>query len=218
MKTQEVNLIYLKRKKKSNKNNLNSDKVIIEEKDLIKIVRNNNSLMLESYKNPFLFGINDSIRFSLNIKESHNLHRNIDNNKTNTNIDNNKTNSINPLLNDNNKLYRNDKLYQIYEESMEQDIYNNYSGLMNENDLNNKIESKDSKFDLNYNNIYNIDNRSNNNLYKSLSFKKSEKSSFNDKFNISPINQMKKESREEGNHIDLTKSAILKKEKSFNEA
>ena len=206
------------KEKKNNESNLNSDKVIIEEKDLIKIVRNNNSLMLESYKNPFLFGINDSIRFSLNIKESHNLQRNIDNNKTNTNIDNNKTNSINPLLNDNNKLYRNDKLYKIYEESMEQDIYNNYSGLMNENDLNNKIESKDSKFDLNYNNIYNIDNRSNNNLYKSSSFKKSEKSSFNDKFNISPINQMKKESREEGNHIDLTKSAILKKEKSFNEA
>ena len=174
--------------------------------------------MLESYKNPFLFGINDSIRFSLNIKESQNLHRNIDNNKTNTNIDNNKTNSINPLLNDYNKLSRNDKLDKIYEESMEQDIYNNYSGLMNENDLNNKIESKDSKFDLNYNNIYNIDDRSNNNLYKSSSLKKSEKSSFNDKFNISPINQMKKESREEGNHIDLTKSAILKKENSFNEA
>ena len=210
-----------KNKENENKELINLDKTIIEDNDFMKIMRNNNSLMLETYKNPFLFGINDSIRLSLNLNFNKNPNCDMNDDKY--------TNSVNPNLdkNENNILnksktsvkFLNKRLDKIKEESCEQDPYNNYSGIMNvmnmtENDLVGKIESKDSHCELDnkYYNLY----ISNNPLYKSLSLKKSEKSSFNDLFNIGLNNQTKNESKE-GSDYDLTKSAIFKKKNSFNE-
>ena len=211
-----------KNKENENKELMSVENAIIEENDLMKIMRNNNSLMLETYKNPFLFGINDSIRLSLNLNFNINHNRKYDINNDNVNY----RNSANPNLNrkENNILNKSKtnakffkkRLDEINEESNE---YNNYTGIMNvmnmsESDLVDKIESKDSHCELDnkYYNLY----ISNNPLYKSLSLKKSEKDSFNDLFNIGLNNQMNKESKQ-GSDIDLTKSAIFKKRNSFNE-
>ena len=67
-------------KEEENKNNINEikkDNAIIEEDYLKQILRNNNSLMLESFRNPFLLGINDSIRLSLNERRNSNWHKDL---------------------------------------------------------------------------------------------------------------------------------------------
>ena len=222
----EINNEYIK----SNDDNIiiddnSNDDAIIEENNFNNIIRNNNSLMLESYKNPFLFAINESIRLSL--REEDNLHFIKDifsDSKLSQSINKNEINNNNKYPKfqiDNNNIK---KLDEIFEESKEEDLYNisilnNLDNLTDNNEFA-KIESKESRDESENKNFIASNNR-NNQLYNSLSFKTNEKSSINDFDSIDKhLNKslkFKKEDVKGKNYIDLTKSAKFKPKKSLNE-
>ena len=182
--------------------------------------------MLESFRNPFLLGINDSIRLSLNERRNSNWHKDLvlnDNIVPNysKNDNNNLLNLPKFQINNGNVKYQN-RLADIFEDSKEEEIYN-VSGLNNiyntEEAVSIKIESKDSKAELDDNNkfICNLNER-NNPLYKSSSFKKVEKNAINEIFAESKnvLNQSYK-IKKSIKSKDIRKSANFNQKNSFNE-
>ena len=197
-------------------------KAIIEESDFNKIMRNNNLLMLESYKNPFLFAINECI--PLNLQEEENLHFTNDifpDNKFSQSINKNDINNYNnkyPKFQIENNI---NKLDEIFEESKEEDLYNisilNNLDNITEDNISITKESKDSRAELENKN-YIVSNNINNQFYKRLSFKNGGKGSINDLTDKNSNQRVKfKKDAKEKNHIDLTKSAKFKPKKSLNE-
>ena len=169
---------------------------LIEVKDFKEIIKNNNSLMLCSYNNPFLFGINDSIRASINAQENLAICANNNNNNVN-NINNNTTNII-------------------VEESKEEDLYNN-SGLINLDKIKEiktiRSETIDSQIDLEEKKIYKEFSKKNK-LYKTISYKKQKKNSIKDLSSTNDyLNEIIKEPKE-ANFENPSKSVMLNNKKN----
>ena len=208
--------------KKINHNQKIEKKPILEEQDLKEIIKNNNSFILCSYKNPILFGINDSIRLSIKDPVNFTL---FSNNISNSNDNNNNVNMNKSDINKIPKYMINESIEKcpnknniIYEESKEEDIYNNISGINDFNKIKEaesiiKLESQEIHLELPAVNINNSNSR-NNQLYKSLNF---QNGSFNEYSSTSKIVNEMEQLPMERRTMDLNKSANFKKKKALNE-
>jgi hypothetical protein len=180
-------------------NNLNikyiENNQLIEVKDFKEIIKNNNTLMLCSYNNPFLFGIKDSIRASVKAQENLTLCTNNNNN----NINNNNNTNI------------------IVEESKDDD-FNNYSKLINLDKVKEvksviKGETIDSQTDLEEKNIFRAYSTKNK-LYKTVSYKKQNNNSIKDLSSTNIyLNEIIKEP-EEAKFENISKSVMLNNKKN----
>ena len=210
----------LKVKEEENQHDKNSgrkeDNAIIEEVNYNQIIQNNNCLMLSSLRNPFLFGINDTIRISLNEAENTHINKEIKDIISSNNIT--QSIKINDINNPKFQINTNQKLEDIFEESKEEDAcgVTKLNDLFSENETV-KMESKDSRAELDSENIYGFNNKRNNPLFKSSILEKNDIAI--NIFNNSSLNQSYKIKKKEkdSNNNSIRKSYSFFQKKSFNE-
>lgn len=174
------------------------DAIMGEDNGITDILKNNNSLMIEVYKNQILFGINSSIRLSrLSINDFDNFSMNKENIPKHMNNENNRFNKSSKI----GKYGETQKV--ILEDPEEYGFYN--SSKINKFDSF-SMKKNNINYQLGFSNINLSKLESRNPLCQSFSHKSSEKILFNEFSSSNNLNQ-KKNSKDEI-FQDVTKSAF----------